>query len=102
MTNNSASLDLSTLPTRALELSGGSERQQVAELVATVARWSGFGTSMATKVLHKKRPALIPILDNQAIFGAYWIRAGPVGHPARKASTVLGWYARRSIASSWT
>lgn len=26
---------------------------------------------MATKDLHKKRPDLIPILDNQAIFGAY-------------------------------
>jgi hypothetical protein len=29
------------------------------------------GASLATKTLHKKRPALIPILDNQAIFGAY-------------------------------
>jgi hypothetical protein len=26
---------------------------------------------LATKTLHKKRPGLIPILDNQAIFGAY-------------------------------
>jgi hypothetical protein len=38
--------------------------------VAAVARWSGFGTSTASKVLHTKRPALVPILDNQAIFGA--------------------------------
>jgi hypothetical protein len=28
------------------------------------------GASLATKTLHKKRPGLIPILDNQAIFGA--------------------------------
>jgi hypothetical protein len=26
---------------------------------------------VATKVLHKKRPKLIPILDNEAIFGVY-------------------------------
>ena len=31
----------------------------------------GFAASVATKVLHKKRPKLIPILDNEAIFGAY-------------------------------
>src|SRR5215475_12931669 len=68
---SSAGVDLVALPTCALESSADDERQRVAELVATVARWSGFGTSTATKVLHKKRPSLIPILDNQAIFGAY-------------------------------
>ena len=36
-----------------------------------MASWDGFAASVATKILHKKRPALIPILDNQAIFGAY-------------------------------
>lgn len=36
-----------------------------------VANWPGFATSMATEVLHKKSPALIPVLDNQAIVGAY-------------------------------
>lgn len=36
-----------------------------------MAKWPGFAASVATKVLHKKRPRLIPILDNQAIFGAY-------------------------------
>lgn len=66
-----ADLGLKTLPNCTLESSRDDERQRVAELVAMVARWRGFGTSTATKVLHKKRPALIPILDNQAIFGAY-------------------------------
>ena len=33
--------------------------------------WPWIGASLATKTLHKKRPRLIPILDNQAIFGAY-------------------------------
>ena len=36
-----------------------------------MAQFPGFAASVATKVLHKKRPDLIPILDNQAIFGAY-------------------------------
>ena len=65
-----ARLDLSTLPACALESSDADVRQRVAELVATVAHWRGFGTSAATEVLHKKRPALIPILDNPATFGA--------------------------------
>ena len=33
--------------------------------------WPWVGASLATKTLHKKRPALIPVLDNMAIFGAY-------------------------------
>jgi biotin operon repressor len=43
----------------------------LADLIVEVAAWRGFAASVATKILHKKRPALIPILDNQAIFGAY-------------------------------
>ena len=46
-----ASLDLCSLPNCALESSDDDERQRVADLVATVARWRGFGTSTATKVL---------------------------------------------------
>jgi Family of unknown function (DUF6308) len=33
--------------------------------------WPGILASVATKTLHKKRPALIPVLDNRAIFDAY-------------------------------
>lgn len=38
--------------------------------------------------MHKKRPALIPILDNQAVFGAYMNSAWP-NQPAR-ADSVYG------------
>ena len=31
-------------------------------------RGSGFASSLATKVLHKKRPATVPVLDNAAIY----------------------------------
>ena len=39
--------------------------------IAAVTDWEGFASSVATKVPHKKRPKLIPILDDEAIFGAY-------------------------------
>ena len=64
-------IDLSCLPGTPLEHTTAYERRQVADLVSVVAGWPGFAASTATKVLHKKRPDLIPILDNQAIFGAY-------------------------------
>ena len=65
-------IDLRSLPDVPLEQTTVDERGRVADLVATVAQWRGFGASVATKVLHKKRPGLIPILDNQAIY-----RVGP-------------------------
>jgi hypothetical protein len=67
----SPALDLDRLPDVALEDSGPADRAAVAALVAEVAGWPGFAASIATKILHKKRPRLVPILDNEAIFGAY-------------------------------
>lgn len=64
-------VELSALPDVTLEDSTEEDRERIAELLSTVACWPGFACSVASKVLHKKRPALIPILDNQAIFGAY-------------------------------
>jgi hypothetical protein len=64
-------IDLSQLPNVSLEETNPDQRRQVADLVAHMATWRAFGASLATKLLHKKRPALIPILDNQAVFGAY-------------------------------
>lgn len=64
-------LDLRSLPPTPLEQTTPEGRRQVAEVIAEMASWPGLAASVATKVLHKKRPALIPILDNQAIFGAY-------------------------------
>ena len=76
---NGASLDLSALPDKALEETSDEERFLVATLIGTMTNppWVGFGASVATKTLHKKRPALIPILDNRAIFGAYMNSAWP-------------------------
>ena len=69
--DHGAALDLAMLPDMRLEETSVGMREQVAHLIAQVAQWDGFAASVTTKVLHKKRPWLIPILDNQAIFGAY-------------------------------
>jgi hypothetical protein len=66
-----ATLDLGALPDKALEETTNAERQDVAEVIGTMASWPWLGASVASKTLHKKRPALIPVLDNMAIFGAY-------------------------------
>lgn len=69
--DNGDALDLPSLTDKPLEETSEDERQAIAEVVGALAKWPGFAASVATKVLHKKRPRLIPILDNQAIFGAY-------------------------------
>jgi len=88
--DRAADIDLSAVPDRPLESTDPSERAAVVALVAEVAGWPGFGASLATKVLHKKRPALVPVLDNQAIFGAY---LNP-GWPAQRSRGDSVWSAR--------
>jgi hypothetical protein len=80
-------LDLAALPRVALEETSALDRDEVARVVATVATWPGFAASVASKVLHKKRPQLVPILDNQAIFGAYM----DARWPARASSQDSVW-----------
>lgn len=64
-------IDLRSLTAIPLEESSDEDRDRVADTITRMAEWPGFAASVATKVLHKKRPATVPILDNQAIFGAY-------------------------------
>jgi hypothetical protein len=68
---NGATVDLRSLPEKPLEATTDEERHQIASVIGTLTSWPWMGASLATKTLHKKRPALIPVLDNQAIFGAY-------------------------------
>ena len=68
---NCASLDLGGLPEKPLGATSDAERSEIASLIGVMTSWPGVGASVATKTLHKKRPQLIPILDNMAIFGAY-------------------------------
>lgn len=68
---NGRSLNLRSVEDKPLEETTAEERQRLAALIGTMTSWPWVGASLATKTLHKKRPRLIPILDNQAIFGAY-------------------------------
>jgi len=81
----SSTINLAALPPQPLEHTSLEERKRVSALIAQIARFPGFAASVATKVLHKKRPDLIPILDNQAIFGAYMNADWP-NAPARTES----------------
>lgn len=64
-------VDLSVLPEKQLADTSSRERDSIADFIAEIAGWPGFAASLATKMLHKKRPALIPVLDNHASFEAY-------------------------------
>ncbi len=68
---NGGTLDLRLLTDKALEETTDEDRQVAASVIGTMTSWPWVGASLATKTLHKKRPALIPVLDNMAIFGAY-------------------------------
>lgn len=74
---------------------------------------TGIGVSVATKLLHKKRPDLLPVLDNQAIFISYlgekepdWRNCGPAVRRALEAiqrdlrhpSNEAGWAA---LSAEW-
>jgi len=78
LVREASAINLSRLPDVALEDTNADERREVANLIAQMASWRAFGASLATKLLHKKRPTLVPILDNQAIFGAYMNSRWPV------------------------
>jgi hypothetical protein len=68
---HSTTINLNLLSSKPLEETTLDERHQIKDVIVAMSEWPGFAASVATKVLHKKRPDLIPILDNQAIFGAY-------------------------------
>ncbi|MEA2581089.1 MAG: hypothetical protein QOE83_1981 [Actinomycetota bacterium] len=70
------SLDLGTpiridLPQVPLERASLRVVTNVAETISELCSLTGFGVSLASKTLHAKRPALIPVMDRRAFFGAY-------------------------------
>lgn len=95
---NGATLNLSRLPDKSLGETTDRERQVVADVVATMTTWPGVGASVATKLLHKKRPELIPILDNMAIFGAYMY---PLWPEKRARADTIKAVARIKEALDW-
>ena len=55
---NGTALDLGSLPDKALEETTNEDREFVASVIGTMTSWPWVGASLATKTLHKKRPAL--------------------------------------------
>jgi hypothetical protein len=106
-------VDLGSLPDKPLEETTADDREVIAGVVGTMTSWPWVGASLATKTLHKKRPALIPVLDNQAIFGACMNPAWPekrsladtIKAPAR-IREALDWIAqdltRSENKATWT
>jgi hypothetical protein len=92
------SLDLASLSDKPLEETTLEERRRLAELIGTMTSWPWVGASLATKTLHKKRPHLIPVLDNQAIFGAYM---NPRWPEQRSAQETIKATARIHEALEW-
>lgn len=66
-----SNFELSKVPKTPLEKAGEEELAALAEAIVAVARWDGFAASAASKLLHPARPAGIPVLDRDAIGGAY-------------------------------
>jgi hypothetical protein len=87
-----ADLDLSVLPDKCLHETTSRERETIAGVICEVTTWEGFQASLATKTLHKKRPALIPVLDNRAIFESYlnpqWPTRRTVGDSIRSRTLI--------------
>jgi hypothetical protein len=92
------SLDLASFPDKPLERTTPAERSGLAELIGTMTSWPWIGASLATKTLHKKRPRLIPVLDNQAIFGAYM---NPRWPEQRSSTETIKTRARIGEALEW-
>ena len=53
-----STIELHQLPAKSLEETTEIEQRLLAETIAAMAQWPGFAASVATKVLHKKRPKL--------------------------------------------
>jgi len=68
---NYKSLKLNALTNKKLVDTNDKDREEIANFIYSITKWPYFSASMVTKVLHKKKPHLIPIMDNQSIFGAY-------------------------------
>jgi hypothetical protein len=68
-------------PTGPLHTLDAAGRAGLVATIGTLVARAGFRCALATKVLHKKRPAAIPVLDNQAIFATYMNDAWRPGDP---------------------
>ena len=93
---HSHELDLTAIPDKPLEDTTPEERAAVVRAIDQMTHWPGFRMSLATKTLHKKRPNLVPVLDNRAIVEAYLEPSWPA-----KRTTGQSWRGERSCGLPW-
>jgi hypothetical protein len=75
-------LQIDDLPDQPLERCSEDQLRTVADgLCDRADAWDCFGVSTVSKVVHRRRRATVPILDRQAISGAFmspsWVPGGP-------------------------
>lgn len=85
--------DLRAVPVTTLHLSTPDDRQAILRAIIQLVALPGFASSLATKVLHKKRPATVPILDNRAIYGtllsdSWTLGANPTANSVRHSQAI--------------
>lgn len=82
-------VDISAVPQSPLADLDGTGQEKVVDALCALMELPGFGAAVASKVLHKLRPATVPVIDNQAIFATYlredWFPGNP--WPTRSVTT---------------
>lgn len=69
---NSSQLEIDDVPNSPLQRCSEDQLRAIADgLFDRAAAWDGFGVSTVSKVVHRRRRDTVPILDRQAISGAY-------------------------------
>jgi hypothetical protein len=85
--------DISGIPSTPLEELHFTDLQAIADVITDIRHQTkGIRSAIATKMLHPKRRATLPVLDNQAIFRSFlasgWRPGDPLGSASR--ATVIG------------
>jgi hypothetical protein len=74
------------VPVRSLQKLKKAERRQIVDGIMRIIELEGFGSALATKILHPKRRRSVPVFDNQAICGALLDRGWAPGQGHRGAT----------------
>ncbi len=62
-------VDISGVPTAPLHELDDHGCRQIVDAIYSIVELKGFASSLATKIIHPKRRASVPLLDNRAIYG---------------------------------
>ncbi|MEN9646172.1 MAG: hypothetical protein RL238_2841 [Actinomycetota bacterium] len=77
---------LDAVPKEPLATLNQERRALIVDAIESLLWLDGFASSLATKVLHVRRRASVPVLDNQAIFGTFMRPDWVLGNRPRSGS----------------